>query len=381
MTKYNEVQPGIFMLQDMEPRKALDKIPSGTYTISQTPRGEWLIIKIDDMTLPSKIYGNQGKYAQRIFTTFLARPSTTGVLLSGEKGSGKTLLSKILSAVGREKNIPTFVINAPWHGESFNRFIQDLEQELVIIFDEFEKVYDENEQKALLTLLDGVYPSKKLFILTCNDYTRIDSHMHNRPGRIFYKINYKGLDIAFIKEYCQDRLNNKSHIEKVCQISQLFQDMNFDMLAALIEEMNRYKEDPMSAMEILNASREVSYKCKFNVVLFKNGSLIGSEFILDYEIFLNPLAPGGFGVSYYGKLDKKKKRSSISNIKSNEDKEDPRSSDDYKEIYAHFEPKHLSNLHPETGEMTFINEEKEKIILTKVKEENTGRWGSYSGVF
>ncbi|HRZ82907.1 MAG TPA: hypothetical protein P5069_10620, partial [Candidatus Hydrogenedentes bacterium] len=45
--------------------------------------------------------------------------------------------------------------------EAFNTFMQAIEQPLVVLFDEFEKVYDDQEQQALLTLLDGVYPSNK----------------------------------------------------------------------------------------------------------------------------------------------------------------------------------------------------------------------------
>lgn len=101
--------------------------------------------------------------------------------------------------------------------------------------------------------MDGVFPSKKLFILTVNDQYKVNSHMRNRPGRIFYMIEYKGLDAGFIREYCQDNLGDKSYIEQVCRLTLLFDSFNFDMLKALVEEMNRYKESPNQAMEMLNA--------------------------------------------------------------------------------------------------------------------------------
>ena len=63
------------------------------------------------------------------------------VLLAGEKGSGKTLLTKYISMEVAKQGIPTIVINQALHGERFNTFIQAIEQPCVILFDEFEKIY------------------------------------------------------------------------------------------------------------------------------------------------------------------------------------------------------------------------------------------------
>jgi len=92
--------------------------------------------------------------------TFTDRSNSTGVLLTGEKGSGKTLLAKHLSIMGYDMGIPTIVINSAWTGDSFNKLIQDIEQPLIVMFDEFEKVYNREEQEKMLTLLDGVYPQQ-----------------------------------------------------------------------------------------------------------------------------------------------------------------------------------------------------------------------------
>ena len=143
------------------------------------------------MTLYSHHTGNVAKTSSRILNTFLDRPRSTGVLLVGEKGSGKTLLAQYTAIIAaNEKNIPTIVINKPWHGDQFNAFIQSIDQPAVILFDEFEKTYrrgdgDINYQEKILTLFDDVYSSQKLFLLTCNDKYRMNSHMMNRPGRLY----------------------------------------------------------------------------------------------------------------------------------------------------------------------------------------------------
>ena len=144
-------------------------LPGGNYTIKQDQFGNLFLEMIEKFTPLKKYYGDAIRNGDRIMRTFADRSNATGVMLTGEKGSGKTLLAKHLSILGYEQDIPTIVINSPWTGDSFNKLIQDIEQPLIVLFDEFEKVYDREQQEKMLTLLDGVYPSKTLFILTCND--------------------------------------------------------------------------------------------------------------------------------------------------------------------------------------------------------------------
>jgi hypothetical protein len=192
-------------------------------------------------------------------------------MLNGEKGSGKTLLAKTLSIEAAKQGVPTIIINAAWTGDAFNKFMQDIEQPCIILFDEFEKVYGQDDQEAALTLLDGVFPSRKLFILTCNDKWRVNEHMRNRPGRIYYMIDFKGLSPEFIIEYCQEQLKAKHFIDKIVEIAALFEQFNFDMLKALVEEMNRYGETPQDALKMLNAKPEFNNNGEFECKVLVDG--------------------------------------------------------------------------------------------------------------
>jgi len=324
-----------------------ERLPVGNYTVKvDMNNGQFFLEMIEAFEPPKKIYGNVLSRTDRILETFMDRQYSTGILLAGEKGSGKTLLSKNLSIEAAKRyNMPTLIINTPLFGEAFNTFIQTLNHEACIIFDEFEKVYaDSQQQESLLTLLDGVYPTKKLFILTCNDRYRINDHMINRPGRLYYFLEYSGLTVEFITEYCQDSLNDKSQIDTVISVSALFKDFNFDMLKALVEEMNRYNEPATVAIEMLNVkpSTRNSYQM-FNISLIANGTPVAKE-KLDGggEVNLDPLSENGFYVCYFA------------------DEEN----ENYVEL--RFDRENLIRLDGKSGTYEFMTEDgKNKVVLTK----------------
>jgi len=266
-----------------------DKLPVGTYIINQDMHGNFYLDQIESFEQPSKIYGNTLQNVDRILNTFLDRTASTGVMLAGEKGSGKSLLAKTLSTEAQKQGISTIVINRPWVGDGFNKLMQDIDQPVVVLFDEFEKVYDSDEQEQILTLFDGMFPTKKLFVLTCNDKWRVDKHMRNRPGRIYYMMEFSGLGADFVEEYCQENLKNKDHIESVVTLGSLFDEFNFDMLKAMVEEMNRYSETAQEVMALLNTKPEYSSRSEYEVAAFVNGKVIEAQDLSDETWHGNPL--------------------------------------------------------------------------------------------
>ena len=342
-----------------------ETLPAGNYIIKEDQFGNLFLEETDKFKPLSKYYGDTLRHADRIHRTFSDRPNSTGVMLTGEKGSGKTLLAKELSISGYRYDIPTIVINNAWNGDKFNKFMADIDQPCIVLFDEFEKVYDHRQQEAILTLLDGVFPSKKLFILTCNDKWRVDQHMRNRPGRIFYMIDFKGLDPEFILEYCNDNLKNKSYIEQIVKIASLFSQFNFDMLKAMVEDMNRYDETPQQVMQLLNAKPEYDSQSetKFKVELIaENGQKVEDKFLYTKTWNRNPLS------------------SNTITIEVNEDADgipswlvDPDNED---EVIYSFHQSELININGETGTFEYKSKDGSRLKLTREKTEKFNYFGA-----
>lgn len=144
---------------------------------------------------------------QRIIKTwsselFIKSNKNLGVIFNGLKGTGKTIAAKLLS---NRMGLPVIVISKPIKG--MLEFIQSLCFECIILIDEAEKTFKE-EQEVLLKMIDGVYNSKrKLYLLTTNKLT-VDENLLGRPGRIRYIKEFGNLSTKAVNEVIDDNLSD-----------------------------------------------------------------------------------------------------------------------------------------------------------------------------
>lgn len=234
------------------------ELPLGVYTLHWSPKKDFIFLeKIQEtFKLPSKIYYQP---VDTVLKSVILKSWSTesesnlGVLLTGEKGQGKTLLAKDICNIVK---LPVIIIGKEIPLDiDFVQFISSIKQDVVVFVDEFEKLFDsdyynennngKHNQKSFLSFMDGVYTEhKRLFILTTN--SKVSEFLLNRPSRIkFLRNYYRGIDVDMFNKIIDDNLSDpilkddlKNNLDPgSCTI---------DVLMQIIHEVN-VQEIPYSA--------------------------------------------------------------------------------------------------------------------------------------
>lgn len=257
----------MFRVTDSANLDIRDHLPAGTFQVMfDGMANEFYLEDLPMQDIPGKRYGSVDVVADRIIAAFLKRGRNTGILMNGEKGSGKTMTSRRISEVLRSMGMPTLIVSNQFAGVEFNAFMASINQPCMVLFDEFEKVYtDEKAKGQLLSLLDGVVASNKLMVLTSNSDRGLNNAMINRPGRLLYRLDYHGVEEAAVREYCADNLINKDDTYSVIRVSNMVANFNFDMLVNLVEEMNRFNENALQCLRWLNIRPEFAGTADYKV--------------------------------------------------------------------------------------------------------------------
>lgn len=224
--------------------------------------GYYLTYLYDKFDVPSKIYGSTGIKVSKILKTYSSRNKSTGVLMTGDKGSGKTMASMLLSNSMISNNVPVIMIERAFGGSAFNNMINNI-GECVLFFDEFGKIFKGNDdidpQESLLSVFDGANSCKRLILLTENSERDINSYMLNRPGRVFYHFRYKKLDIDLVKEYCLDKNVPEDVIDSILLRMESSYEFSFDVLQAIVEDYLRFNDSIETIFNDLNIEQPITH--------------------------------------------------------------------------------------------------------------------------
>ena len=121
-----------------------DKLPTGFYAVAfRQDKGFWLQ-EYTPFTISEKIYGEHASKAEKVLNSFEKSERNLGVILSGQKGIGKSLTAKLICLKAIDKNIPVIVVEK--HIPGIASFLASIEQEVLVLFDEFDKTFS-NEKK------------------------------------------------------------------------------------------------------------------------------------------------------------------------------------------------------------------------------------------
>lgn len=249
----------------------LTKLAPAIYEVNyEQNRGFYLVRKYDSYPLPSDIYNFNNSnvksdLAELFYNRFTASTDNLGVLLIGEKGTGKSLLMKRTANLAIANGLPVITVENSYNSESLAKFLSSIKDDAVVLFDEFEKKYDSDEdadnrpsQAGLLSFFDGTSVYRKLIIVTANNRYGINEFFLNRPSRIRYVIDYKGLTYEFVKEYLEQHLIHPQAVQPLLDELDLVPAVNFDLLHNVVEEVNLlYPTESVKAiMSIANIKRD-----------------------------------------------------------------------------------------------------------------------------
>ena len=224
--------------------KTYDELPAGTYTVCFDKMTGFFMERKNDIKITEKIYGCHLSKVTKIMNTFSLMDRNLGVILSGEKGIGKSITAKLLAQNAVENNLP--VICVDFYLPGIASYISSIEQKCVVLFDEFDKTFKSSKdsdkttaQDEMLSLFDGIDQGKKLFVVTCNSLYSLSDYLINRPGRFHYHLRFDFPNADEIREYLNDKLSPeyKNQIEEVVQFSNVT-DLNYDCLRSIAFEMN-----------------------------------------------------------------------------------------------------------------------------------------------
>ena len=254
--------------------KTYEKLPLGTYEVNfHKMMGFFLTSHSELVVNEEKIYGSTPSKVEKVLRGFQAVDRNFGVILSGRKGIGKSLFARQLAIRAKDYGLPLILV--PTYYPGIADFISSIEQEVIVLFDEFEKTFasqeNSNPQEEMLPLFDGIDNGKKLFIITCNELHKLNSYLLNRPGRFHYHFVLGNPNPDEIKEYMTDKLKPEYHhlIKKLIGFS-LNVDLTYDVLRAIAFELNMGYSFEETLMD-LNISKEGTPK--FNIrVEFSDGS-------------------------------------------------------------------------------------------------------------
>lgn len=234
-----------------------NELPLGNYLVRFDPREGYQLLPKPDFILPSKIYGDHSVIDRWLISYKHNSEKNMGILLTGIKGSGKTITAQKFCI---ESKMPVIIINELFHGSDFIDFISSFSN-VIIFIDEFEKVYNRSEfAQEMLSLMDGNFQTKIIFLLTVNDDSSMNYYLNNRLGRVKYKKDYDNLELDVVEAVIEDLLINKDHRDSVYKFFKKVGLYTFDLLVNIIKEMNLFKEDALVAGSYLNlSSEEVKY--------------------------------------------------------------------------------------------------------------------------
>lgn len=212
------------------------------------------------LSLPSKVYCTQRdeRFIDKVINSYnLSESGFTGVMLAGLKGSGKTVMAKMIA---NKSGLPIINIDKNIRPYILRNLVEKLgDTSVCFLFDELDKVLADYDDSVLLQVLDGSdTKGKHMILFTCNDDDEISEYLIDRCSRIRYWRKFDEMSPSLIMEVLNDKLNDKKEVKSLTDfIKDNFEVCSFDNIASFVKEANNY---PTTTFEELFEDMNLSSK-------------------------------------------------------------------------------------------------------------------------
>lgn len=231
----------------------IDRLPLGIYNVGLTMEGWYLEKYADEFTFDYKIYGLETEFCEHVIKTFENTTGNLGIMLTGTKGTGKTVTAKLLANAFK---LPVIIVkDMGSSNQGMIEYFSSFNFDSILFFDEFEKNFS-NEDSTILQIMDGVYNIgyRKIFLLTTNQMT-VNENLVGRPSRIRYVKKFGNLDLKTVREYLDDNLKVKEAYQDLVNYIDTLSISTIDILKSIVNEVNIHGIDGLTkAKEFFNVS-------------------------------------------------------------------------------------------------------------------------------
>ena len=252
----------------------IDRLPLGVYNVGLSLEGWYLEKYADEFTFDYKIYGLETEFCEHVIKTFENTTGNLGIMLTGTKGTGKTVTAKLLANAFK---LPVIIVkDMGGNNQGMIEYFSSFNFDSILFFDEFEKNFSEKDS-TILQIMDGVYNIgyRKIFLLTTNQMT-VNENLVGRPSRIRYVKKFGNLDLKTVREYLDDNLKVKEAYQDLINYIDTLSISTIDILKSIVNEVNIHGMDGLTkAKEFFNVS---TLKYHYNAYFAS----------MNYDFFMNP---------------------------------------------------------------------------------------------
>lgn len=226
-------------------------IPGKVYDLAWNDMRDEVIFKENgELNLPKKVYQSEADiiFKKRVLTYYNTTSNqNTGIMLAGTKGTGKTVMAKVLA---KESGLPIIIVDPKFPERRLVTFFKQFNTPVCVLFDEIEKNF---RTDWMLDFLDGVEKTaKKLVLMTCNELNKVSEYIQDRCSRLRYLRKYTTEDnLVFLPMLVDDfNIKNKEEVIKFC--TEKIQLLSMDNICSFLTEVKLLEDDNVTLDDIIN---------------------------------------------------------------------------------------------------------------------------------